>query len=52
MRAELLSTLARLNITDYFHVWRVIKYTYNTSVEEALRQISLGRKIWESEGLA
>ncbi|MCL7391942.1 MAG: type II/IV secretion system ATPase subunit, partial [Thaumarchaeota archaeon] len=49
MRAELLSTLARLNVTDYFHVWRVIKYTYNTSVEEALKQISLGEKIWESE---
>jgi len=44
MRAELLSTLARLNVTDYFHVWRVIKYTYNTSVEEALKQISLGEK--------
>ncbi len=52
MRAELLSTLTRLNITDYLHVWRVIKYTYNTSVEEALRQISLGRKIWEREEIA
>ncbi|MEM4537112.1 MAG: type II/IV secretion system ATPase subunit, partial [Nitrososphaerota archaeon] len=49
MRAELLSTLARLNILDYFHIWRVIKYTYNRSVEETLERISLGEKIWEIE---
>lgn len=49
MRAELLSTLARLNVTNYFDVWRVVKYTYNTSVEEALERINLGEKIWESE---
>lgn len=49
MRAELLSMLARLNIVDYFHVWKVIKYTYNKGIEETLELISLGEKIWESE---
>ncbi|MCX8192350.1 MAG: type II/IV secretion system ATPase subunit [Nitrososphaeria archaeon] len=49
MRAELFNVLARLGVTDYYQVWRVIKYVYNASVEEALDRISSGERIWEEE---
>jgi len=49
LKAQLLETLAKRRIYDYFRIWRTIKRAYNVGVERLLEMIEGGGEPWESD---
>ena len=45
-RATLLETLSMLGVSDYNHIWNVVKHCYEKGVEEVLHSINRGEKPW------
>jgi len=45
-RAQVLESLVMLGVTDYGHVWNVVKHAYDEGIDSVVSQIDAGKKVW------